>query len=166
MTHRPRRLLKLVIVFAGIALPSSCAIPDDDDTSAFVHEDATVAAARKELIGLSEAEIRMCAGFPSATADVGGAGKIWTYRQTLPRGTLNVAVPTVAVGPLPGLGGSVNVSSGGYCHTQVRLVDSQVAEVAFAGDNNTTRSINALCASMIDECVIYARNRRSSDRQR
>lgn len=101
----------------------------------------------------------MCAGFPTASADLAEDGRIWTYEREVRRGTLNVVVPTNSLGILPALGGSVNVAPGGYCHTQVRLMDGRVTEVAFAGDNNEPNSLNGLCVAMVDGCVAYARQR-------
>ncbi|TPJ60109.1 hypothetical protein [Mesorhizobium sp. B2-7-1] len=154
------RIRKLALLAAGIPILSSCVIPDD--TSRLAKEDVTAAAARKELVGLSEADIRMCAGFPSATADVGSSGQIWTYQRTVQRGNLSIAVPTMAVGAIPAVGGSVNVAPGGYCNTQIRMLDGHVAEVAYAGDNNLPNSRDALCVSTVDACVAYARQHRSS----
>ncbi|TIT82092.1 MAG: hypothetical protein E5W56_06585 [Mesorhizobium sp.] len=151
------RIRKLAFVAAGISILSSCVIPDD--TSRVVKEDATTAAARKEMVGLSEADVRMCAGFPTATADAGPSGQIWTYQRTVQRGNLSIAVPTMAVGAIPAVGGSVNVAPGGYCNTQVRMVGVRVAEVTYAGDNNLPNSIDALCVSTVDACVAYARQR-------
>ncbi|WP_287114129.1 hypothetical protein [Mesorhizobium sp.] len=110
------------------------------------------------MVGLSEADVRMCAGFPTATADAGGS-QIWTYQRTVQRGNLNVVIPTLAVGAVPTVGGSLNVDPGGYCNTQIRMVGGRVAEVAYAGDNNTQNHRNALCVSTVDGCVAYARQR-------
>ncbi|SFO42889.1 hypothetical protein SAMN03159463_01866 [Mesorhizobium sp. NFR06] len=149
------RIRKLALAASGIPILSSCVIPDD--TSRVAKEDVTTAAARKEMVGLSEADIRMCAGFPTATADVGSSGQIW--QRTVQRGNLNIVVPTLAVGAVPAVGGSVNVAPGGYCNTQIRMLNGHVAEVAYAGDNNLPNSRNALCASTVDACVAYARQR-------
>jgi len=151
------RIRKLALLAAGIPILSSCVIPDD--TSRVAKQDATTAAARKEMVGLSESDIRMCAGFPTATADVGSSGRIWTYQRTVQRGNLNIVVPTLAMGAVPAVGGSVNVAPGGYCNTQIRMVNGHVAEVAYAGDNNLPNSRDALCVSTVDACVAYARQR-------
>jgi hypothetical protein len=148
----------IFFVFASAAL-ISCTLPDD--TSRIVPPDPTAAAARKEMVGLTEADLRMCAGFPTATADVGKAGQIWTYEHAAQRGNLNVAVPTVSVAAIPVAGGSVNVASGGYCNTQVRIDGGHVVEVAYAGDNNTTGHLDRLCVSTVDACVEYARQHRT-----
>lgn len=151
---------KLAFVAAGISTLSSCVIPDD--TSSIAKVDATTAAARKEMVGLSEADVRMCAGFPTATADTGPSGQIWTYQRTVQRGNLSIAVPTMAVGAIPAVGGSVNVAPGGYCNTQIRMLNGHVAEVAYAGDNNLPNSRDALCVSTVDACVAYARQRKAT----
>ncbi|AZO60658.1 hypothetical protein EJ078_16480 [Mesorhizobium sp. M1A.F.Ca.IN.022.06.1.1] len=151
------RIRKLALVAAGISILSSCVIPDD--TSRVAKEDPTTAAARREMVGLSEADVRMCAGFPTATADVGPSGQIWTYQRSVQRGNLNIAVPTMALGAIPAVGASVNVAPGGYCNTQIRMLGGRVAEVTYAGDNNLPNSIDALCVSTVDACVAYARQR-------
>jgi hypothetical protein len=156
ISFRIRKLILLVLL-ASSSIVSSCVAPDD--TSKVTKEDATAAAARKEMVGLSEADVRMCAGFPTATADVGGSGQIWTYQRTVRRGNLNVVIPTLAVGAIPAVGGSLNVDPGGYCNTQIRMVDGHVAEVAYAGDNNLPNHRDALCVSTVDACVAYARQR-------
>lgn len=102
----------------------------------------------------------MCAGFPTATADAGGSGQIWTYKRVVQRGNLSIVVPTLSVGPVPALGGSLNVAPGGYCDTQVRMVGGRVVEVAYAGDNNLPNRRDALCVSTVDACVSYARQHR------
>jgi hypothetical protein len=84
----------MFFVLASISL-ISCTVPDD--TSRIVPPEPTAAAARKEMVGLTQADLRMCVGFPTATADVGKAGQIWTYEHATQRGNLNVAVPTVSV---------------------------------------------------------------------
>lgn len=136
---------------------SSCVIPDD--TSSITKEDATAAAARKEMVGLSEADVRMCAGFPTATADADKSSQIWTYQRVVQRGNLNIVIPTMAVGAIPAVGGSLNVAPGGYCNTQIRMINGHVAEVAYAGDNNLPNNRDALCVSTVDACVAYARQR-------
>jgi hypothetical protein len=143
----------LAIVACGVA--ASCGVPAD--TSHVVHEDETVKAARKTMIGMSEAEVRMCAGFPTSGVKISDAEKIWTYQRNYARGNVNVGVTSLALGPMPGVTGATGVGAEGFCNTQVRFVDGHVAQVEFAGDNNTLRRINGLCVSTIDACVAYAR---------
>jgi hypothetical protein len=134
-------------LLAGLAFQSSCVDGQ---------EDATVAAARTALVGMSETDVRMCAGFPSRTADI-QSGQIWTYERTINRGGLNLALPNIDVGTIPALGGSLSVAPGGYCNMQVRFSNGRVAEVEYAGDNDLPRRRNALCEPLIDECVTYGR---------
>ncbi|MDB5524790.1 MAG: hypothetical protein JWM58_2553 [Rhizobium sp.] len=150
------------IAILGLTLVGSCTIPVD--TSTVIHEDETVKAARKVMIGMSEADVRMCAGFPTSGAKVTETEKIWTYQRSYSRGNLNVGVTSVAIGPVPGMTGATGVGSEGFCNTQVRFADGRVTQVEFSGDNNTVRRINGLCVSTIDACVVYARDRNGNAR--
>ncbi|MDW6025779.1 hypothetical protein SAZ10_28850 [Mesorhizobium sp. BAC0120] len=143
-------------LLAGLASASSCSVESREDT--------TVAAARTALVGMSETDVRMCAGFPSRTVDI-ESGQIWTYERTINRGGVSLALPRVDLGVLPVPGGSVTVAPGGYCNMQVRFSGGRVAQVEYAGDNDLPRRRNALCEPIIDECVIYA-NASSPARER
>ncbi len=153
-----KRLLPIGFVIAMTAPLGACVVPDD--LSPMASEHSTTTAARSEMLGLTRTQIRMCAGFPNDTADAGDDGEIWSFRTPNQRGNMNVALPATTYGVLPAIGGSFNLSPGGFCHTQVRLVDGVVAEVEFSGDNNRTGSRNALCTSLVDSCVAYARRNR------
>lgn len=148
------RRTKAMILFASAGLLASCSLPSD--TSRLARENSLVAAARSKLVGLTDSDIRMCAGFPTATAHGSDGDEIWTYKRDFPRGNINLAAPIGLFGSIPVVSGSANVSSGGYCNAQFRLKDAKVTEVEFAGDNNTASEINGLCVSMIDGCVVYA----------
>jgi hypothetical protein len=139
----------------ALTLLASCTVPAD--TSKIIHEDETVKSARKVMVGMSEADVRMCAGFPTYGASVTATEKIWTYQRSYARGGLNVGVSSLALGPVPGVTGATGTASEGFCNTQIRFVDGRVAQVEFAGDNNTTRRINGLCVSTFDACVVYGR---------
>ena len=143
---------------AALALAGACTIPAD--TSTVVKEEATVTAARTLMVGLSEADVRMCAGFPTMGTIVAETEKIWTYQRIYPRGTLSVGASTVAIGPTPGLTGTTGMGTSGFCYTQIRFVDGRVRQIEFAGDNNTPTAINGLCVSTVDRCVVYAKQRR------
>lgn len=153
MKNRARYLM-----LAGLSLAGACTIPAD--TSTVVKEDKTVAAARSLMVGLSEADVRMCAGFPTTGAMIGEKEKIWTYQRVYPRGTLSVGASTLAVGPTPGITGTTGMGTTGFCYTQIRFVDGHVQEIEFAGDNNTPTAVNGLCVSTVDRCVVYAEQRR------
>lgn len=127
-----------------------------------VGENSTVSSARKELVGLDEDDVRMCAGFPSASNPTADGGSIWAYRRDMPRGNWNVVNPSFTLfGSIPAVNTSRSGSSGGNCSTQFRFADGKLKQVEFAGDNNTATDLNGLCVSMIDNCVVYARNQKS-----
>jgi hypothetical protein len=147
------------LALAGLSLAGACTIPAD--TSTVIKEDKTVTAARTVMVGLSEADVRMCAGFPTTGALIAEKEKIWTYQRVYPRGTLSVGASTLAVGPTPGITGTTGMGTSGFCYTQIRFVDGRVKEIEFAGDNNTPTSVNGLCVSTVDRCVVYAKQRRS-----
>ncbi len=156
-TQHFRALARLSILSVIL---SSCTIPPD--TSRVVGENSTVTAARKELVGLDEDDVRMCAGFPSASSASADGGSIWAYRRDMPRGNWNVVNPSFTLfGAIPAVNTSTSGSSGGNCSTQFRFADSKLKQVEFAGDNNTTTDINGLCVSMIDNCLIYARKKKT-----
>jgi hypothetical protein len=150
---KPIRFLFL----AGLLGLGACTVPAD--TSTVVREDTTVARARVAMVGMSEADVRMCAGFPTLGVDISGAEKIWTYQRNYSRGTLNVGVTSVAVGSLPGLTGASGAGAEGFCNTQVRFANGKVTQIDFAGDNNTLSHLNGLCVSTIDNCVVYAKRK-------
>ena len=145
------------LALAALSLAGACTIPAD--TSTVVKEDKTVAASRSAMIGLSEADVRMCAGFPTMGTMIGETEKIWTYQRIYPRGTISVGASTLALGPTPGLTGTTGMGTPGFCYTQIRFVDGHVKEIEFAGDNNTATAVNGLCVSTVDRCVVYARRR-------
>jgi len=147
------------LALAALSLAGACTIPAD--TSTVVKEDKTVAAARSVMVGLSEADVRMCAGFPTMGTMIGDTEKIWTYQRIYPRGTLSVGASTLAVGPTPGITGTTGMGTSGFCYTQIRFVDGHVKEIEFAGDNNTPTAVNGLCVSTVDRCVVYAKQRRA-----
>jgi hypothetical protein len=136
---------------------TACMVPDD--VKSVVGEDSTVASARTEMVGLSETELRMCAGFPDATSDRGSEGQVWSFRRSTQGGNTSLVLPATTLGVFPAVGGGVSIAPSGNCNTQVRLVGGKVAEVEFSGDNNRPGGRNALCATMVDSCVAYARRK-------
>ena len=152
-----RRMLAVM----GLLAIASCSIPAD--TSRVIEEDPTVLAARSAMVGMSEADVRMCAGFPTNGVALSDNEKIWTYQRTYSRGSVNVGVTSLALGPMPGMSTTTGVGTDGFCNTQIRFVDGKVSQVEFAGDNNTVRHINGLCVSTIDRCVVYAHSQKGAD---
>lgn len=146
------------LALAALGLAGACTIPAD--TSTVVKEDKTVTSARALMVGMSEADVRMCAGFPTMGTMIGETEKIWTYQRIYGRGTVSVGASTLAIGPTPGLTGTTGMGTPGFCYTQIRFVDGHVKEIEFAGDNNTATAINGLCVSTVDQCVVYAKRLR------
>jgi hypothetical protein len=149
------------LALAALSLAGACTIPAD--TSTVVKEDKTVTASRSLMVGMSEADVRMCAGFPTMGTITGETEKIWTYQRIYARGTLSVGASTLALGPTPGLTGTTGMGTPGFCYTQIRFVDGRVKEIEFAGDNNTATAINGLCVSTVDRCVVYAKTQRKEE---
>jgi hypothetical protein len=142
----------------ALALLGSCTVPAD--TSPVVEEDRTVKASRSVMLGMNEADVRMCAGFPTMGVKIAENEKIWTYQRIYARGSINLGASTLAVGPTPGLTGGTGLGTPGFCYTQIRFVDGKVAQVEFAGDNNTSTRVNGLCVSTVDRCVVYGKARK------
>ena len=92
----------LAFLMIASAMLNACMAPDDIKSVAGEH--STVAAARTEMVGLTEAELRMCAGFPDETSDSGQDGQIWSLRRSAQRGNTNLVVPATTVGMLPAVG--------------------------------------------------------------
>ena len=142
----------------AFGLLGSCTVPAD--TSHVVEEDRTVKASRSVMIGMNEADVRMCAGFPTMGVKLADNEKIWTYQRIYARGSISFGASTLAVGPTPGLTGGTGMGTPGFCYTQIRFVDGKVTQVEFAGDNNTATRVNGLCVSTVDRCVVYAKSRK------
>lgn len=138
----------------------ACARPDD--LSRWAPESNAVSRAREVMVGMDEADVLMCAGFPDQRTDIPGRGTIWSFDQTRTRGNFNLNLPTVATGFLQGSAGAIGMNSAGSCSAQVRFVQGRVVQVEFSGDNNTVRTVNGVCAPIVDGCVSYAEHARGS----
>lgn len=151
--------MRCFLILLPLAL-LSCSRPDD--LSRWASENGAVSRAREAMLGMDEADVRMCAGFPTDQISIPIRGTIWTYDLARARGNFNLNLPTIATGPLQGSAGALGVNSAGSCSAQVRFIGGRVAQVEFSGDNNTYRKINGVCAPIIDGCVAYARHGRGT----
>jgi len=108
---------------------------------------------RSAVIGYTQDEMRMCAGFPNQTLTHDDA-EIWSYkRQSTPSGGLTVSTPLSVV---PGFSQSANIGAPvGTCSMQVRFVHGKVVEVAYAGDTDVAGIRHAYCAPLISNCLSY-----------
>lgn len=119
-------------------------------TGCAVKEAETATDARAKLVGLTEKEMTMCAGFPAKAESVKGA-TIWMYEHgaTTPGG---FAVPTYTT---PWGGGQLSAASSGYCRVQLRFVGGRVAELSYAGATETWGLKDAVCAPIVRNCIDY-----------
>ena len=107
---------------------------------------------RTQLVGLSQSDVRMCAGFPTGTAE-DRRSEIWTYEHggTTPGGLTTPALPLM----MPWGPSSVGVATDGYCRVQLRFVKDRVAEVEYAGATDVGAARNAFCSPIIRTCLSY-----------
>lgn len=114
------------------------------------HEARLASLARFRLAGLSQSDIRMCAGMPGGVAPDGRA-EIWMYEHggTTPGGMVapGLSVPT-PTGPV-----SVGVATDGYCRVQIRFVEGKVVEVDYAGQTSIGAARDAFCAPIVQSCL-------------
>ncbi|MCX5497028.1 hypothetical protein OSH11_20150 [Kaistia dalseonensis] len=105
-------------------------------------------------MGLSQADIRMCAGFPQRTSRESDGSEIWSYETAVSSGGVTVNAPVLfgaastSVSMKPG---------GGNCRAQIRFVDGRAVRLTYAGDNDTSYGRNTVCAPIVAACVDYAR---------
>lgn len=105
-----------------------------------------VELARQSLLGLSRADLYVCAGFPTKRERIDVVREMLSYELRGNQGSgLNVTLPIV--GDLSFTGGS------GYCHATFELIDARVTRVGFAGDKDVPAGPGAVCAPLIRECL-------------
>ena len=111
--------------------------------------------ARDALIGLSEAELRNCAGAPDRSRETDSVA-YFTYETG---GEPNVPSPTIGV-----YGGTQTIDSSfdvplatrlqaDYCEATFTLVDGRVARLAY---NSTRGGRHAECARIVEGCLAAA----------
>lgn len=115
-------------------------------------EAVTASMAQTRMVGLTQSDVRMCAGLPTGTTS-DPRGDIWMYEHggTTPGGLSAPGVPV----PMPWGVGVIGISTDGYCRAQVRFVNGRVAEVAYAGATDIGAARNAFCAPIIRSCLSY-----------
>lgn len=109
---------------------------------------------RSELIGLSESDLRMCAGHPANEDKVPG-GQIWMYEHGAASDGGLTVTPVIPV-----VGAQIGQPNGGYCRTQLKLVGGKVAEVSYAGATDIWAARDAVCAPIIRNCLNYRKGKR------
>ena len=140
MRHGPIRLrpgLLALVLAAGLATPlAGCS----------VEEANRVQESRSSLVGMSRADLYLCAGFPSKREQVDATREMLTYEVGGGQGSgLNLTLPVV---------GALNLTgAAGYCRATFELVDAHVTRVGFSGDKDLPAAPDALCAPAIKACV-------------
>jgi hypothetical protein len=137
----PRRV---IIPLALAFILSGCAVEQHD----------VAESGRSALVGMSDTDIRMCAGHPNNEDKIKG-GAIWMYEHgaTSPGGV--AVAPVLPV--LPFGGATVGESDNGYCRVQLRIENGKVTEVSYAGANSVLGESEAVCAPIVRNCIDYRR---------
>ncbi|WP_342362914.1 hypothetical protein [Terrarubrum flagellatum] len=118
------------------------------------HPYNTVEVAKTSMRGLSEQDVRMCAGFPSKTFD-SGKTSVWSYEMEQRSGGVTLGAPVMF-----GIANtSLSLSSNGYCRVQFLFVDGKVDQVSYAGDSDTPRGKDTLCTPVVSGCVGYVQEK-------
>ncbi len=122
-----------------LALPlllAACAVEDGQ----------RVQEARGSLVGMSRADLYLCAGFPSKREQIDATREMLTYEVGGGNSSgLNLTLPVV---------GALNLTgSAGYCRATFELMDSRVTRVGFSGDKDLAVAPDAVCAPAIRACV-------------
>ena len=138
-----RRVWILVACLASSALLASCG----------AREAEIAQQARGGLVGLSQSDIRMCAGLAAKT-EKDKTGDVWMYEHgaSMPGG---FPAPTVLVP----MGGGVTFNQPtSYCRVQFRFVKDRVAAIEYSGETDLFGNRDAVCSQMIRTCLErYAR---------
>lgn len=121
-------------------LLSGCAMEDSE----------RVQQSRSTLVGLSRADLFLCAGFPSKRERIDVVREMMTYELGGGSGSgLNLNLPVV---------GALNLTgAAGYCRATFELIDAHVTRVGFSGDKNLPAAPDALCAPLIRACLDWPR---------
>ncbi len=137
MRRTPRTLSLLAPALLAL---SGCAMEASDQ----------VQQSRSQLVGLSRADLFLCAGFPSKRERIDVTREMMTYELGGGAASgLNLNLPVVGALSLTG--------AAGYCRATFELVDAHVTRLGFSGDKNLPAAPDALCAPLIRACLDWPR---------
>ncbi len=121
------------------------------------YQDAQVAhKAERGLVGLSVADLDMCAGLPTKTERINPGTELRSYeRNETTNSGVNITFPVI--------GGGVNVGNGGYCHVTFKVVNGQVTALSYAGDTSVAGADDAICAPIVRTCVAQKGHEQAAD---
>ena len=117
------------------------------------YQDAqTATTAERTLIGISKADLDLCAGLPTKSERIDDSTEMRSYERNESTNTgVNLTFPVI--------GGGMNIGNGGYCHATFKMVDGQVAALAYAGDTMVAGADGAICAPIVRTCVKHQAKR-------
>jgi hypothetical protein len=127
-------------------------------TACGLHDSHVASHAEADLVGMSELNLHLCAGFPTKTETVQGV-VLETYETTAAQPNLSVALPSL--GPISGGGFGVSGGGSSYCRATFALVDGKITSVHYAGATEVLFGPLAKCAPIVEHCLT---ERPSADR--
>lgn len=110
--------------------------------------DQVAERARTEMIGLTEAQLKACAGEPTAT-NREGAVDIWSYFRETSRSATAIS----DVGYTPTNRGETTYDYFRYCEATFLFQGGRVQAVEFRGRTATGREIMEPCGAIVERCV-------------
>jgi hypothetical protein len=112
------------------------------------YQDSHVAqSAQQGLIGVSKADLDMCAGLPTKSERIDNTTEMRSYERSAETNSgINLTFPVI--------GGGVAIGAGGYCHATFKLVDGRVTELRYSGETSELGLPNGVCAPIVRGCVV------------
>jgi hypothetical protein len=131
---------------AGLALGALSAVSACNST----YPAQRVNSAKTILMGLTQEDVRMCAGFPTRQHEDSETGvSIWNYELRNQAGGVNLSAPLWVANT------NLSISGGGSCQAQFRFVDGVLDRLAYAGDNDGPSGRDTFCMPIVDGCLAY-----------
>jgi hypothetical protein len=104
--------------------------------------------AQSEMIGMTDAQLKACAGEPTATNRENGAD-LWSYF----RETSRSATTSSDIGYTPTNRGETSYDYFRYCEATFLLQGGRVRAVEYRGRTATGREILEPCGAIVERCV-------------
>lgn len=133
-----QKTLVLSALAASAFLLSACASPLD----------LAAEKAKTDMIGMSEQQLKACAGEPTATNLENGTA-LWSYF----RETSRSAVAISDVGYTPTRRGETTYDYYRYCEATFALQNGRVRSVEYRGRTATGREVLEPCGAIVERCV-------------
>lgn len=134
----PRTLPTLVLLILALPLLGACASPLEQMAE----------RARTEMVGMSEAQLKACAGDPTAINRENGLD-LWSYFRETSRSATTIS----DVGYTPTNRGETSYDYFRYCEATFVLQGGRVREVDFRGRTAAGREVMEPCGAIVQRCV-------------